>query len=74
MITIGIDPHKSSLTAVALDASGVSVAMIRMAVSTTTVGQLREWARRWPQRRGAVEEAEGLGGAWLRDWRWRVSR
>jgi len=32
-----------------------------MAMTTTTVGQLWEWARRWPQRRGAVEEAEGLG-------------
>lgn len=61
MITIGIDPHKSSLTAVALDANGVSVATIRVAVTTTTVGQLREWAGRWLPRRWAVEGAEGLG-------------
>ena len=61
MITIGIDPHKSSLTAVAMDASGVSVATTRLAVTTTTVDQLQQWAASWPQRRWAVEGAEGLG-------------
>jgi len=61
MITIGIDPHKSSLTAMAMDISGVSVATIRLAVTTTTVDQLQQWAASWPQRRWAVEGAEGLG-------------
>ena len=61
MITIGIDPHKSSLTAVAVEVTGKSVATMRIAITVTTVRQLQEWAARWPQRRWAVEGAEGLG-------------
>ena len=61
MITIGIDPHKSSLTAVAVDSTAQPVATIKVAVTTTTVVQLQQWAARWPQRRWAVEGAEGLG-------------
>jgi hypothetical protein len=60
MITIGIDPHKS-LTAVAVDSTRESVDTMRITVTATTVRQLREWAARWPQRRWAVEGAEGLG-------------
>jgi hypothetical protein len=44
MITIGIDPHKSSLTAVAVDSTGQSVATMRIAVTATTVCQLQDWA------------------------------
>jgi transposase len=61
MITMGIDPHKSSLTAVAVGSPRESVATIRIALTATTVGQLQEWATRWPRRRWAVEGAEGLG-------------
>ncbi|MDQ3765297.1 MAG: hypothetical protein M3460_28620, partial [Actinomycetota bacterium] len=34
---------------------------IRLAVTAATVRQLQQWAARWPQRRWAVEGAEGLG-------------
>ena len=61
MITIGIDPHKSSVTAVAVEVTGKSVATMRIAITVTTVRQLRQWAARWPQRRWAIEGAEGLG-------------
>jgi transposase len=61
MITIGIDPHKSSLTAVAVDPTTEPVDTTRIAVTATTVRQLQQWAARWPQRRWAVEGAEGLG-------------
>ena len=61
MITIGIDPHKSSLTAVAVESTGEPVATMRLVVTATTVRQLQEWAACWPQRRWAVEGAEGLG-------------
>ncbi len=44
MITIGIDPHKSSLTAVALQPSGDVTAAIRLAVTSDTVTRLRAWA------------------------------
>ena len=62
MITIGIDPHKSSLTAVAVDSAREPVATIRIAVTATTVRQLQDWAVRWPQRRWAVEGAGRAGG------------
>ncbi|RZU75094.1 transposase [Micromonospora kangleipakensis] len=61
MITIGIDPHKSSLTAVAVDATGQQLAARRFTVNAGTFGQLTRWADRWPQRRYAVEGANGLG-------------
>ena len=61
MITIGIDPHKSSLTAVAVQPSGEVSATIRLEVNRDTVARLRAWARQWPQRQWAVEGAAGLG-------------
>src|SRR3712207_344389 len=46
-----------------------------IAVAATTVRQLQQWAARWPQRRWAVEGAEGLGrGVAQGGWRPRVSR
>lgn len=61
MIIIGIDPHKASLTAVAVDNSGETVARRRFAVNSGTATQLRKWSRRWDERRFAVEGAKGLG-------------
>jgi transposase len=61
VITIGIDPHKSSLTAVALQPSGEIAATIRPEVTSDTVARLRAWAIRWTQRQWAVEGAAGLG-------------
>jgi hypothetical protein len=61
VITIGIDPHKSSLTAVALQPSGDVSATIRLEVNRDTVTRLQAWAAGWPQRQWAVEGAAGLG-------------
>ena len=61
MITIGIDPHKSSLTAVAVDATGRQLAARRFAVNAGTLRALLCWAVGWPQRQIAVEGAHGLG-------------
>jgi transposase len=61
LITIGIDPHKSSLTAVAIDATGQHLADRRFAVNAGTFTQLVKWSQRWPRRRFAVEGANGLG-------------
>ena len=61
MITIGIDPHKASLTAVAVDPSGRSLGRRRLLVNAGTLSQLRAWAGGWPARRFAVEGAYGLG-------------
>jgi transposase len=61
VITIGIDPHKASLTAVAVDASGRSLGHRQLLVNAGTLGQLTGWAGGWPARRFAVEGAYGLG-------------
>ena len=61
MITIGIDPHKCSLTAVALDPTGQQLATRRITINAGTYKTLTGWAARWPQRRFAVEGAAGLG-------------
>lgn len=61
MIVIGIDPHKSSLTAVALDPIGTEVGRRRFVVNAGTLTQLMAWAGQWPQRSFAVEGALGLG-------------
>jgi transposase len=61
VITIGIDPHKASLTAVAVDASGTPLGQRRLLVNAGTLSQLVTWAAAWPSRRFAVEGAGGLG-------------
>ena len=61
MITIGIDSHKSSITAVALDPAGHEIGTIRFPVTAALTGQLLEWATSWPDRDWAVEGAHGLG-------------
>ncbi|MED7825878.1 IS110 family transposase [Streptomyces chiangmaiensis] len=61
MITIGIDPHKSSHTAVAVEAAGHQLAQRRFVVNAGTVRQLIRWCAQWPERRFAVEGAKGLG-------------
>lgn len=61
MILIGIDPHKSTHTAVAIDSSGNKIGQRRFPVNAGTLSQLMAWSQRWPQRRFAVEGARGLG-------------
>jgi transposase len=61
VITIGIDPHKSSLTAVAVDLAGYELGQIRLPVSKDLAEQLLGWAQAWPDRQWAVEGATGLG-------------
>ena len=61
VITIGIDPHKASLTAVALDPTGRQLSTRRVTINAGAYKTLMNWAVRWPQRRFAVEGATGLG-------------
>lgn len=61
VITIGIDPHKSSHTAVAIDAAGHKIGQRRFVVNVGTFRQLMRWSEQWPERRFAVEGAGGLG-------------
>ena len=59
---IGVDPHKSSHTATAVDtATNVAVASIRVGASSAGYRRLLGWARQFDERRWAVENARGLG-------------
>lgn len=61
MVTIGIDPHKASHTAVALDPRGEMLGELRVVADASMLGRLRRWASSWPQRVWAIEGASGLG-------------
>jgi transposase len=61
LITIGIDPHKQSLTAAALDPRSRQLTQLRVPATSQAAHQLLAWAAGWPQRRWAVEGATGLG-------------
>lgn len=61
MITIGIDPHKASHTAVAFDEDGHLLGELRVVATKATLERLLRWAEPWPERLWAVEGASGLG-------------
>jgi len=58
---IGIDPHKGSHTAVAIDGSERQLGRLRVRASAAQAGKLVQWAAAWPDRCWAVEGAGGLG-------------
>ncbi|MFI1184661.1 IS110 family transposase, partial [Streptomyces sp. NPDC020799] len=59
---IGIDPHKSTHTATAVDpGTNRDHASMRIDVSLEEYQRMLDWARQWPERRWAVENARGLG-------------
>jgi transposase len=60
-ITIGIDPHKGSHTAVAIDSNEVVLDEIRVRSCSTQTVRLHDWADRFVERTWAVESAHGLG-------------
>jgi transposase len=60
-VMIGVDPHKGSHTAVAIDAAEVPLGEVRVRASVAQAGKLLEWAAAWPERTWAVEGAGGLG-------------
>ncbi|WP_432190235.1 hypothetical protein [Streptomyces sp. Tue6028] len=55
MILIGIDPHKSSHTGVAVDTAGHEMAQRRFVVNAETFRRLMRWCEQWPDRRFAIE-------------------
>ncbi|MGW5153808.1 IS110 family transposase [Rhodococcus koreensis] len=62
MIVIGIDPHKSTHTATAVDpATNTDLGSIRIDATLTGYRTLITWAKAWPTRKWAIENAEGLG-------------
>ncbi|MEV6841643.1 transposase [Streptomyces sp. NPDC051133] len=58
---VRFDPHKSSHTAVAVDAAGHKIGRRKFVVNAGTFGQLIRWCEQWPERRFAVEGTGGLG-------------
>lgn len=60
-VTIGIDPHKSSHTAVAIDNDENVIDQIKVRSCSTQTTRLREWADQFDDRDWAIESARGLG-------------
>ena len=59
---IGIDPHKSSHTANALDqTTNTAASSLRIDATLAGYRQLLRWGRTFPERRWAIENARGLG-------------
>lgn len=62
MMLIGVDPHKATHTATAVEPRTTqAVASIRIDASLREYRRMLNWANQWPHRRWAVENAEGLG-------------
>jgi transposase len=62
-VTIGVDPHKASHTAAALDEHGHLLGQQRITATLEGYQALRQWAGQWEDRRWAVEGAHGIGRA-----------
>ena len=60
-VMIGIDPHKASHTAAAIDPAECDLGQLRVRAAANQVARLLEWAQAWPERTWAVENAGGLG-------------
>jgi transposase len=60
-VMIGIDPHKSSHTAVAIGAGEEPLGELQVDACPSQAEQLLAWAAGWPERAWAVEGAAGLG-------------
>jgi hypothetical protein len=60
-VMIGIDPHKASHTAVAIDPAEAPLGQLTIRASSRQAARLLDWAAEWPDRTWAVEGAGGLG-------------
>ena len=60
-VMIGVDPHKGSHTAVAVDQAEHVLGELRVRSSGDQVQRFMSWAAQWPERSWAVEGAGGLG-------------
>jgi transposase len=60
-VVIGIDPHKASHTAVAVDERELPLGDVRVRATAAQSERLLAWAQQWPQRSWAIENAAGLG-------------
>jgi len=60
-VIIGIDPHKASHTAAAIDPAETPLGHVQVRAAADQVVRLLAWAEQWPKRTWAVEGAGGLG-------------
>ena len=60
-ITIGIDPHKASHTAVAIDGNENVIDQIKVRSCSAQTERLRDWAGQFERSVWAIESARGLG-------------
>jgi transposase len=61
-VLIGVDPHKTSVAAAAIDeAKGDLLELATFPQDRAGLRSLERWAKRFPERRWAVENAGGLG-------------
>jgi len=60
-VMIGIDPHKRSHTAVALNGTEEVLGQLRLTADRRQLDRLLRFAAPWPERVWAVENANGLG-------------
>jgi hypothetical protein len=60
-VMIGVDPHKGSHTAVAVDKEERALAELRVRSGPKQLERLLQWAEQFPDRTWAVENATGLG-------------
>ena len=60
-VMIGIDPHKRSHTAVAIDGGDAVLGQLRVTADRGQMTRLLAFAAPWPERVWAVENANGLG-------------
>ena len=60
-VTIGVDPHKGSHTAVAVDDGETELSRLKVATSSSQLEQLLAWAEPFEKRTWAVEAAGGWG-------------
>jgi transposase len=60
-ILIGVDPHKASVAVAAVDEVGEFLERASFPQNRAGLRSLERWAKRFPERRWAVENAGGLG-------------
>ena len=61
-VLIGVDPHKASLAVAAVEeATGELLERASFPQDRSGLRSLERWARKFPERRWAVENAGGLG-------------
>jgi transposase len=60
-VLIGVDPHKATNAAVAIDKHGELVGQAAFPANRGGIRALERWAKRFAQRRWAIEGATGIG-------------